>query len=204
MIFPLVTILASRLLGIWDRPPKGTKCLRLWPAWDLGNPNPPKWDHPNKTQQQTETTFTPFCLRGCLSPKQTGWSRALFGVDALLNALNCRGFQALDFCIDQVKHDQTPYQESNPQHKEELKHPHGTHTHEENKGCTQLGPKAQDKPIQEKSKSSSSSRQPQDQVPRTCNKHTTCYDPQLQGRLIWQCHLPLTHWQLHHWIIFIP
>ena len=95
---------------------------------------------------QMKLQVTPFCLRGCLSPKQTGWSRTLFGVDALLNALNCRGFQALDFCIDQVKHDQTPYQESNPQHKEELKHPHGTHTHEENKGCTQLGPKAQDKP----------------------------------------------------------
>ena len=39
----------------------------------------------------------------------------------------------------------------------------------------------------------SSSRQPQDQVPRTCNytdyTTTTCYDPQLQGCFIWQCHL---------------
>ena len=34
----------------------------------------------------------------------------------------------------------------------------------------------------------SSSRQPQNQVPRTCHKQT-CYDPQLQGCLIWQCHL---------------
>ena len=37
------------------------------------------------------------------------------------------------------------------------------------------------------------------QVPRTCNKQT-CYDPQLQGYLIWQCHLsdPFTATSLDH------
>ena len=37
------------------------------------------------------------------------------------------------------------------------------------------------------------------QVPRTCNKQT-CYDPQLQGCLIWHCHLsdPFTATSLDH------
>ena len=57
-----------------------------------------------------------------------------------------------------------------------------------------------------KTTSTSSSRQLQpqvqdnfNQVPRTCNKQT-CYDPQLQGCLIWHCHLsdPFTATSLHH------
>ena len=57
-----------------------------------------------------------------------------------------------------------------------------------------------------KTTSTSSSRQLQpqvqdnfNQVPRTCNKQT-CYDPQLQGCLIWHCHLsdPFTATSLDH------
>lgn len=59
----------------------------------------------------------PFCLRCCLSSwplEKSGWCRVLNGIDALLNAL--------DFSINQMKHDHTPDQESKPHRKDGINH----------------------------------------------------------------------------------
>ena len=124
-------------------------------------------------------------------PEQFGWCRTLHCIDALLNALTCIGPLWLYCSTDQMKKDYTPDQECKPQHQDESKEPHGTHSDEVQRLTTSWTKNSRTQQFKKSpSQIQNQFKTPQEQVPRPCNyTTTTCYDPHLQGFFIWQCHL---------------
>ena len=175
-------------------------------AWDLGNPKPLKLGSSKQTQPTNwnivsncfSNVFQLGTLASKLQAQEVSWRCCLLNPwcyqPKLLVAELRTSFLTKDVHgKGWIAHPKKTKQQAN--------RPQGTRAHKEVQKVTKTWTNA---PRPEQFHKSSSQVQVQDnpknQVPRTCNKQTW-YDPQLQGCLIWLCHLshdPLAATSLDH------